>query len=185
MSLGFISNPINTYQVATPVYEGPLDLLLSLIERAELDITKLALAQVTDQYLAYLQNLSQRSAEQVSAFLVIAARLIQIKSEALLPRPPPREPDEEDLGEALARQLLAYKRFKEVANGLAQRQVAGLKTYLSLAPVIKVEGQVDLSGLIWSQLPARCFHWPHNAKHKHRLTVWCQPQRYLSARKSV
>jgi len=152
MSLSFISNPINSYQVATPVYEGPLDLLLYLIEHAELDITKLALAQVTDQYLVYLQNLSQRSAEQVSAFLVIAARLIQIKSEALLPRAPPREPGEEDLGEALARQLLAYKRFKEIANGLDQRQVEGLRTYLSLAPVLKVEGQVDLSRLVISDL---------------------------------
>ena len=152
MSLSFISNPINIYQVATPVYEGPLDLLLNLIERAELDITKLALAQVTDQFLAYLQNLSQRSAEQVSVFLVIAARLIQIKSEVLLPHAPPREPDEVDLGEALARQLIAYKRFKEVANGLAQRQIAGLRTYLSLAPILKVEGQVDLSGLVITDL---------------------------------
>jgi segregation and condensation protein A len=152
MSLSFISNPSNAYQVATPVYEGPLDLLLNLIERAELDITKLSLAQVTDQYLAYLEKLSQRSAEQVSAFLVIAARLIQIKSEVLLPRPPPLAPGEEDLGEALARQLIAYKRIKLVANNLAQRQEVGLRTYLSFAPRVKVEGQVDLSGLVLSDL---------------------------------
>jgi len=69
------------YQVATEVYEGPLDLLLELIERAELDITTLALAQVTDQYLAYLRALQERDAAEVSAFLVIAARLVQIKSQ--------------------------------------------------------------------------------------------------------
>jgi len=154
MSLSFISNPSNAYQVATPVFEGPLDLLLNLIERAELDITKLALAQVTDQYLAYLENLSQRSADQVSAFLVIAARLIQIKSEVLLPRPPPLTPGEEDLGEALARQLRAYKRIKLVANNLALRQELGLRTYLGLAPEVKVEWQVDLSGLVLSDLIA-------------------------------
>src|SRR5262245_11384612 len=94
------------YRVATPVYEGPLDLLLQLIERAELDITKLALAQVTDQFLSYLAQLENRTANEVSAFLVIAARLVQIKSEALLPRPPQREVGEDDPGEALAQQLL-------------------------------------------------------------------------------
>ena len=62
------------YTVETPVYEGPLDLLLQLIERAELDITRVALAQVTDQYLAHLRGLQERSAQDVSAFLVIASR---------------------------------------------------------------------------------------------------------------
>jgi segregation and condensation protein A len=114
MKIGF--NPqVGDYKVATPVYEGPLDLLLQLIEHAELDITKLALALVTDQYLSRLRDLQERAAEEVSAFLVIAARLLQIKSEALLPRPPVREAGEEDPGEALARQLLAYKRYKEIA----------------------------------------------------------------------
>jgi len=75
------------YQVATPVYEGPLDLLLQLIERAELDITKLALAQVTDQYLEHIQKLPELAAEEVSGFLVIAARLIQIKSGSIVASP--------------------------------------------------------------------------------------------------
>src|SRR5512142_586785 len=105
MNLNIASHQTAAYQVTTPVYEGPLDLLLQLIERAELDITRLALAQVTDQYLAYLRGMEDRLAEEVSAFLVIAARLLQIKSEALLPRPPVREAGEEDPGEALAQQL--------------------------------------------------------------------------------
>ncbi|HJS28904.1 MAG TPA: ScpA family protein, partial [Anaerolineales bacterium] len=99
------------YKVSIPVYEGPLDLLLNLIEQAELDITRVALAQVTDQFLAYLQNLTIVSPEEISAFLVIAAKLVQIKSEALLPRPPARAEGEEDPAEALARQLRIYKRF--------------------------------------------------------------------------
>ena len=73
------------YQIFTEVYEGPLDLLLDLIERAELDITQLALAQVTDQYLVYLKQLTERHAAEVSAFLVIAAKLLQIKSAASSP----------------------------------------------------------------------------------------------------
>ena len=76
------------YTVHIPVYEGPLDLLLSLIERAELDITSVSLASVTDQYLGYIRGLEHQDPDEISAFLVIAAKLLQIKSEALLPRPP-------------------------------------------------------------------------------------------------
>lgn len=135
------------YKVETPVYTGPLDLLLQLIERAELDITRLALAQITDQYLAHLHEIQNRSAAEVSAFLVIAAKLIQIKSEVLLPRPPVREAGEEDLGEALARQLRIYKLFKESASFLAEREERGLRTYLRLAAPPKIEAHLEMDGL--------------------------------------
>lgn len=139
------------YQVATSVYEGPLDLLLELIERTELDITTLALAQVTDQYLEYLHALQDRDAAEVSAFLVIAARLLQIKSAALLPRQPIDHAagEEEDPGEALARQLILYKRFKELAAYILQREEAKLQTHLRLAPPPKTASHIklDLSGI--------------------------------------
>lgn len=138
---------VSNYTIATPVYEGPLDLLLQLIERAELDITKLSLALVTDQYLDYLHSLTELAADEVSAFLVIAAKLVQIKSEALLPRPPQREPGEEDPGDALAKQLIIYKRFREIAGILSQREEAGLRTYLRVAPPPKIEGTIDLTGI--------------------------------------
>jgi segregation and condensation protein A len=138
---------VSNYTVTTPVYEGPLDLLLQLIERAELDITKLSLAIVTDQYLEYIHRLANIAADEVSAFLVIAARLLQIKSEALLPRPPQREPGEEDPGDALAKQLIIYKRYREIARILEQRETSGLRTYLRVAPPPKVEGSLDLSGI--------------------------------------
>jgi segregation and condensation protein A len=154
MALGITSHQMNTYIVNTPVYEGPLDLLLQLIERAELDITKLALAQVTDQYLEHLHNMQVQTPEEVSAFLVIATKLVQIKSEALLPRPPVREPGEEDIGEALALQLVKYKRYRDIADLLARCEAAGLHTYLRLAPVPKIEGVVDLSGLGLTDLVA-------------------------------
>src|ERR1043165_7599843 len=96
----FLGRQLN-YKVQTPVYEGPLDLLLDLIERAELDITSVSLATVTDQYLTSLKELEQLNADEISAFLVIAAKLLQIKSEALLPRPPTRGSGEEDIGRAL------------------------------------------------------------------------------------
>lgn len=152
MDLEFKSQDQPSYTVITPVYEGPLDLLLQLIESAELDITKLALAEVTDQFLDYLNQMQERAAEEVSEFIVIASKLVQIKSEALLPRPPMREPGEEDPGEALARQLIAYKRYREIANILEERENAGLRTYLSLAPPPKIEGVLDLSDITLEDL---------------------------------
>ncbi len=154
MSLGISAYQAPAYTISTPVYEGPLDLLLQLIERAELDITRLALAQVTDQYLAHLHSLEERAPEEVSAFLVIAARLVQIKSEALLPRPPQRETEEEDPGEALLRQLRTYKRFKELAEHLGERDKRGWRAYLRLAPPPKVEGKLDLSEVGLPELAA-------------------------------
>jgi segregation and condensation protein A len=135
------------YTVLLPVYEGPLDLLLDLIERAELDITRVSLAQVTDQYLEYLRLIPAHGLADLASFLVVAARLLQIKSEALLPRPPTREPGEEDPGDALARQLIAYKKYKQVAVLLAERESAGLRTYLRRASLPAVEAKLDPTGL--------------------------------------
>jgi segregation and condensation protein A len=142
------------YTIATPVYEGPLDLLLQLIERAELDITKLSLALITDQYLEYIHRLTNLEADDVSAFLVIAAKLLQIKSEALLPRPPQREPGEEDPGDALAKQLIMYKRYREIAAILDKRESDGLRTYLRVAPPPKLVGSFDLTGITIEDIAA-------------------------------
>jgi segregation and condensation protein A len=152
MSLSPVSYQSHSYHVATAVYEGPLDLLLHLIERAELDITKLALAQVTDQYLEHMHQLPVLMAEEVSAFLVIAAKLLLIKSEALLPRPPVREEGEEDPGEALARQLLIYRRYRKIAEILENRESDGLRSFLRLVAPPRVEGTLDLSDVSLSDL---------------------------------
>jgi segregation and condensation protein A len=146
------SHQTENYRVTTEVFEGPLDLLLQLIERAELDITRLALAQVTDQYLEYMRTLQEQNAAEVSAFLVIAARLIQIKSEALLPRPVERPAGEEDPGEELARQLRLYRVFKRAAGWLMDRQAARLRTFLRVAAPPRVESHLDLSGITLADL---------------------------------
>jgi segregation and condensation protein A len=147
-----LSHQTGSYTVQTAVYEGPLDLLLDLIERAELDITTFSLAAVTEQYLDYLHHLEETQADEISAFLVIAAKLIQIKSEALLPRPPVREAGEEDLGALLVEQLKLYKRFKEIANLLGEREAQNLHTYLRLAPPPKIEGKLDLTNITIADL---------------------------------
>ncbi len=139
--------PHTNYTVRTPIYEGPLDLLLDLIERAELDITTISLAMVTDQYLDFIRSLDEAHPDEISAFLVIAARLLQIKSEALLPRPPAGESSEEDVGQSLVDQLRLYKRFKEIGLWLDVRQRAGLQTYLRIAPTPKLKPRFDPSGL--------------------------------------
>lgn len=147
MSINVTAHQAHTYTVSTPVYEGPLDLLLQLIERAELDISSLSLSLVTEQYLEHMRTLDTSVAEEVSAFLVIAAKLIQIKSESLLPRPAQREEGEEDPGEALAQQLIAYKRFKELSFFLERRESENLRTYLRLAAYLQQDSKADLSGL--------------------------------------
>jgi len=144
---GFLGNQLGGYKVQTSVYEGPLDLLLNLIEHAELDITTVSLGAVTDQYLEHLRNVEQQRPDEISSFLVMAAKLVQIKSEALLPRPPEREAGEEDPGIALVEQLKLYKRYKEIAAWLEERQTHNLRTHLRVAPPPKVEPKLDLSNL--------------------------------------
>jgi len=137
----------DTYEIQTEEYSGPMDLLLDLIQKAELDITKFALAQVTDQFLAFIQQHQDADPEYISEFLVIATKLIQIKSEAMLPRPPERPADEEDPGEALARQLYLYREVKKATNWLSQRAESGKRSYLHIAPKYAVTAQIDLTDI--------------------------------------
>jgi segregation and condensation protein A len=145
MDLKIANRQTSSYTVTVPVFEGPLDLLLQLIEHSELDITSVSLAMVTDQYLAYIHQMSNIAAEEISAFLVIAAKLIQIKSEALLPRPPVREIEGEDPGLSLIHQLQIYKQFKEISLWLQDRETKGLHSYLRIAPPPKIEERLDPS----------------------------------------
>ena len=152
MSLITFSQHAVTYNIHNLAFEGPLDLLLYLIERAELDITRLSLAQVTSQFIEHVSNMIELPAEEASAFMVIAAKLLQIKSEALLPRPPIRGEFEEDPAEALARQLVIYRRFKRVAGVLDTREISRLKTYLRISSPPKIETSLDMTGLGLSDL---------------------------------
>jgi segregation and condensation protein A len=113
-----------------------------------------SLATVTDSYLSYINSLEQVSPDEISAFLLIAAKLLQIKSEALLPRPPARERGEEDVGQSLVDQLKLYKRFKEIGGWMHERQDKNLRTFLRIAPPPKVEAKLDLSNLTLEKLVA-------------------------------
>ncbi|MEX2158318.1 MAG: ScpA family protein [Dehalococcoidia bacterium] len=125
----------NAFQFKLPVFEGPLDLLLYLIEREELEITAVSLVQVTDQYLSYLRAGEKIDAAQLAEFIAVAARLLLLKSRALLPRPLPDIEEEEDLGEDLVRRLKEYRAFREVAQSLREIEEQGLRAYPRSAPV--------------------------------------------------
>ncbi len=108
------------YKVALDVYNGPLDLLLFLIRREEVDIYDIPIARIMAQYIESVELLRQLDPESVGEFLVLAATLMEIKSRMLLPTPPPEEADEEivDPRLELVRQLLEYKKFKDAARFL-------------------------------------------------------------------
>ena len=144
-----------SYQVALPVFEGPLDLLLHLIEREELDITQVSLAQITNQYLEYLGQLSERDPDNLADFLVVAAKLLLIKSRVLLPQPPASlGPEEEDVGQDLVQQLIEYKRFKEAARWLKHLDEQGKQSYIRLAGVPTLDRVVDLGEVTLEDLLA-------------------------------
>ncbi|MCA1555025.1 MAG: segregation/condensation protein A, partial [Chloroflexi bacterium] len=144
-----------SYTIRLPAFEGPLDLLLHLIEREELDITRLSLAQVTDQYMQYLSAMQRADVEQISEFLVVAARLLLIKSRLLLPQQPvPGEELQVDEGEELTRQLLEYRRYKQVALALKEWEGKGLRAYPRIAPRPKVEPKLDMSHVALEDLTA-------------------------------
>ena len=123
------------YKVQLPFFEGPLDLLLSLVEQSELDITEISLAEVTGQYREYLELLGQLDVEIESSYLVVFAQLLELKSRLLLPVIEPEhdgmgpgyddEPEEDDL---VAR-LREYQRLKRAAMWLAERESQSLARY--------------------------------------------------------
>lgn len=110
-------------------FEGPLDLLLSLIEQRQLDITQIALAEVTEQFLQHIKQLQNIDPTVLADYLAIAAKLLVIKSKAILPTLE-IEAEEEDSGFDLEAKLLLYKQFKEVAKYLKSRDNRRKQSFL-------------------------------------------------------
>lgn len=104
-----------SYEIKIEKFQGPLDLLLQLIEREELDITEVSLAQVTDQYIEYLKQVEELNPEEVADFLVVAAKLLLIKSRHLLPT---LNLGGEEEAQTLERQLRLYQKFITVSKSI-------------------------------------------------------------------
>jgi len=135
------------YKVKLEVFEGPLDLLLYLIKRDEIDIYDISLERITRQYLEYLQAFKELKIDIAGEFVVMAANLIYLKSRSLLPldqRPPEEDAEEDDPRWDLIRQLIEYKKFKEAAEQLHARAVQQEKIFTRDGGVI-VEAPLRLA----------------------------------------
>ncbi len=142
----------STYRVALPIFEGPLDLLLHLIEEKRLDITRVSLAMVTDQYVDHISRVERLEAEKLADFLTIAAKLLLIKSRMLLPQPPIEEEEKEDVGDELVRQLIEYRKVKTAAQELRAREEQGLRAHARLFPLPELKRSFRLEGVTLDDL---------------------------------
>jgi len=119
------------YKVKLEIFEGPLDLLLYLIKKEELDIYDIPIAKITDQYLEYIEMMKLLDLDIAGEFIVMAATLMHVKSRMLLPpdEVPAEEMEEEDPRAELVKRLLEYKKFKEAADQLALKEAESNKIY--------------------------------------------------------
>src|SRR5436305_13941174 len=120
------------YKVKLEVFEGPLDLLLFLTKRHEIDIYVISIERITKQYLYYLQAFKELKIDVAGEFVVMAANLIYLKSRSLLPldqQPPEEDAEDDDPRWELIRQLIEYKKFKEAAAQLSERALAQEKIF--------------------------------------------------------
>jgi segregation and condensation protein A len=121
------NSSIDGYQLRLPMYEGPLDVLLRLIERNQLAITDVSLVEVTDQFLSYVAELPETAPGVLADFTAIASRLLVLKSRSLLPAV--QQDDDEVETDDLTNQLIAYKAIRDAAGLLEERQRQGLHAY--------------------------------------------------------
>lgn len=146
------------YRVRLELFEGPLDLLLHLIKKNEVDVRELPVAQITEQYLGYLDLMRDLNLDIAGEYLVMAATLTLIKSRMLLPSPEPEEGEEADPRADLVRQLLEYQRYREAAEHLGERPLLRRDTFTrepsaeGLPP--EPEGAPRLKVTLWELMEA-------------------------------
>ena len=172
------AQPVNLadYQLRLPAFEGPLDLLLRLIERAALPINEISLVTVTDQFLAHVRELGGIDPEALADFTAIGARLVLVKSRSLLPRPATTEEDDEV--EDLVTRLREYQVAKEAARQLEERRQSNDRAYARAAFLKAVPNaapaplaQHDASGLVRAL--------------RRRLSIVPEPPRLINARPGI
>lgn len=149
------------YVVSLPAFEGPLDLLLHLIQKHELDIFDIPVSFVTEKYLEYINLMQELSIDVASEYLVMAATLAHIKSKSLLPNEPTTdeetglEDEETDPREELIRRLLEYQKYKQAAADLNDRGALGRDIFLRGSKAPEAEGPAPLAPIeLWSLLDA-------------------------------
>ena len=141
--------PPDALEVILETFEGPLDLLLYLIRKQNLDILDIPIAEITRQYMVYVELMQSARLELAAEYLLMAAMLAEIKSRMLLPRPSESENEEEDPRAQLIRRLQEYERYRKAAEDIDDRPRVGREIYLAVVecddkPVKRVEPNVTL-----------------------------------------
>jgi segregation and condensation protein A len=170
--------PPDALEVFLDAFEGPLDLLLYLIRRQNLDVLDIPITQITQQYMSYIELLDDEQFELAAEYLVMAAILAEIKSRMLLPRPAAEEGVEEDPRAELVRRLQEYERFKQAAEDLenlprADRDFAILEAWVEERKSITIPPEVDLQDLMTAlkEVLSRAELFSHHQVHNEPLSV--------------
>jgi len=169
--------PPDALEVFLETFEGPLDLLLYLIRKQNLDILDIPVAEITRQYMTYVELMRTAKLDLAAEYLVMAATLAEIKSRLLLPRHEEEE-DEEDPWAALVRRLQEYERFREAAMDLGDRPRLGRDIFVSWAPFIDPEPKLPAVKVTLAELSAafqrvvdEAEHFRHFQIHREVLSV--------------
>jgi segregation and condensation protein A len=170
--------PPQALEVFLEAFEGPLDLLLYLIRRQNLDILDIPLAEITRQYMQYIELMQELQLELAGEYLVMAATLAEIKSRMLLPRPKLAEDGEEDPRAELVRRLQEYERFKRAAAGIdelprLERDVWSTVVELKERQVTRSLPQIALQEMLiaFKEVVARAENFAHHHVQRERLSV--------------
>jgi len=177
--------PPEALEIFLETFEGPLDLLLYLIRKQNIDVLDIPMAELTRQYLQYVEIMRQTQLELAAEYLLMAAMLIEIKSRLLLPRPPSLERSEEDPRAELVRRLLEYEQMKLAAKKLeelpkADRDFMLAQVWFERQVVVRVPTvhPEDLKNA-WAQLLARAKANRHHLVTREQLSVRAQMSHIL------
>jgi segregation and condensation protein A len=170
--------PPQALEVFLEAFEGPLDLLLYLIRRQNLDILDIPLAEITRQYIQYIELMQELQLELAGEYLVMAATLAEIKSRMLLPRPKAEEEGEDDPRAELVRRLQEYERFKRAAEGIdalprLERDVWSVSAELKERVVVRALPQITLQEMLiaFKDVVTRSEMFAHHHIQRERLSV--------------
>jgi segregation and condensation protein A len=171
--------PPDALQVFLEAFEGPLDLLLYLIRKQNLDILDIPIAEITRQYMQYIELMQDVQLELAGEYLLMAAMLAEIKSRMLLPRPPGMDGQEEDDPRAeLVRRLQEYERFKKAAEDIdrltrMERDTLPASAELTERKVVKIQPQVSLQEMLvaFKDVLSRAEMFSHHHVNRERLSV--------------
>ena len=183
--------PPQALEVLLEAFEGPLDLLLYLIRRQNLDILDIPLAEITRQYVQYIELMQDLQLELAGEYLVMAATLAEIKSRMLLPRAKPEEQGDEDPRAELVRRLQEYERFKRAAQGIdalprLERVVWSASAELKERQLVRTLPHIALQEMLvaFKDVVARSEMFAHHHIQRERLSVGERMSDILAALKS-